>query len=357
MPLTQVKTSNLDTTNSLFFRNRIINGAMTIAQRGTSVTGFTSGQLRTCDRIGAYVNTATWTGTQSTDAPAGFSNSFRIECTTANATIGVGDQVQFFYNIEDRDLQDFAKGTASSSSFTVSFWVKSNKTGTSVLNIQDANTRHVNKSYTINSANTWEYKTLSFTGDTSGTMTNNNSGGLLLEFWFRVGSNNSSGSIQNNWTSYSAVNRAVGTNLNLGTSNGDYVCMTGLQLEKGTAATAFEYRPFGTELQLCQRYYHFLGGDTAYQSINTVVWYGSTDAAGFFRHPVEMRAAPTIAKTGNWTTLGSGGTVSQTINADQNGPKTTQFGFAGGSGGTSGQATLIRVNNDNNFRLTFSSEL
>jgi hypothetical protein len=130
-----------------------------------------------------------------------------------------------------------------------------------------------------------------------------------------------------------------------------------VQVEEGSIATPFEQRPIGVELALCQRYFHSLGGDTAYQSINTVVWYGSTDAAGFFRHPVQMRVAPTIGKTGDWTLLGSGGTVSQTINADQNGPKTTQFGFSGGSGGTSGQATLIRVNNDNNFRLTFSAEL
>ena len=128
------------------------------------------------------------------------------------------------------------------------------------------------------------------------------------------------------------------------------------QLELGRYSTPFERRPYGMELSMCQRYYHFLGGDTPYQSINTCVWYGSTDAVGFFRHPVEMRGIPTIAKTGNWSTLGGGGSASQTVNADQNSSKTTQLGFTGGSGGTSGQGTTLRGNNDSSLRVTFNAE-
>jgi hypothetical protein len=293
------------TESNMAGRNRIINGDMKIAQRGTSVTGFTSGQLRTCDRIGAYVNACTWTGIQDTDAPTGFSNSVRITCTTANASIGAADQVQYFYNIEDRDLQDLAKGTADSKSFTVSFWIKSNKTGTSVLNINDGtNSRHVNKTYTINSANTWEYKTITFPGDTSGVLTNNNSSGLLLEFWFRVGSNNSSGSIQNNWTSFSAVNRAAGTDINLGTAVSDYVAITGLQFEIGETATPFERRPYGTELALCQRYYTKTYPVDVAPGTNTgtsIAIGRSTDATSSYTtiaqwaYPVTMRATPSIS--------------------------------------------------------------
>jgi hypothetical protein len=128
------------------------------------------------------------------------------------------------------------------------------------------------------------------------------------------------------------------------------------QLELGSVATPFEKRPLAMELQMCQRYYHYLGGDTPYQSINTCVYYGTGDAVGFFRHPVEMRGIPTISKTGSWSVLGGGGAVSQTISTDQNGPKTTQFGFTGGTSGTSGQATTLRGNNDSSLRVVWNAE-
>ena len=129
-------------------------------------------------------------------------------------------------------------------------------------------------------------------------------------------------------------------------------------MEEGSVPTPFEYRQYGTELNLCQRYYHFLGGDTDYQTITVTVWYSSTEAVGFFRHPVQMRAAPTIAKSGDWATLNGGtGTAGQTISSDQNGPKTVQLGFSGGSSGNVGYASVLRVNNNSNFRLTFSAEL
>jgi len=128
------------------------------------------------------------------------------------------------------------------------------------------------------------------------------------------------------------------------------------QLELGSVATSFEKRPLSMELQMCQRYFHSLGGDTAYQSINTCVYYSTTESVGFFRHPVEMRGIPVISKTGNWTVLGGSGSVGQSVSADQVGPKTVQFGFYGGASGVSGQATTLRVNNDLNFRLTFNAE-
>ena len=137
----------------------------------------------------------------------------------------------------------------------------------------------------------------------------------------------------------------------------DNVYITGVQLEKGSTATSFDYRPYGTELQLCYRYYYFLGGETAYQNINTCVWYGAGDAVGQFSYPVAMRANPTMAKSGTWATLGGGGAVAQTLSNDQITTKNVQLGFTGGSGGTSGQATTLRASNDTGLRLTFSAEL
>jgi len=132
---------------------------------------------------------------------------------------------------------------------------------------------------------------------------------------------------------------------------------TGMQLELGGQPTQFEYRPNGMELMLCQRYYYYLGGETAYQNINTCVWYGAGDAVGQFSYPVTMRANPTIAKSGTWSTLGGGGAVSQTLSNDQITTKNVQLGFTGGTGGTSGQATTLRASNDTTLRLTFSAEL
>jgi hypothetical protein len=130
-----------------------------------------------------------------------------------------------------------------------------------------------------------------------------------------------------------------------------------VQLEVGSTATSFDYRPYGTELNLCYRYYYQLGGDTAYQSINTVAWYTTADGVGYFSYPVTMRIPPNISKTGTWVTLGGGGTVGQTLSADQLGNKTVQLGFNSGSGGTSGQASTLRANNDTSLRVTFNAEL
>ena len=167
----------------------------------------------------------------------------------------------------------------------------------------------------------------------------------------------------NTWTKYT-VTRTLSSDTNtiycsvytFNTPTNEGIRIANCQLELGSVETSFEKRPYAMELQMCQRYYHYLGGDTPYQSINTCVWYGSTDAVGFFRHPVEMRGIPTIAKTGNWSTLGGGGSASQTVNADQNSSKTTQLGFTGGSGGTSGQGTTLRGNNDSSLRVTFNAE-
>jgi hypothetical protein len=239
-------------------RNLILNGAMTVAQRGTSVTGVTSGQLRTCDRIGAYVNTGTWTAEQVADSPDEFQKSFKITCTTGDA-IGAADQVQFFYAFEGRDLAGLAKGTNSAKSFTISFWIKASKTGTSVLNVKDqTNNRHITAEYTIDSPATWEKKSITFPGDITGAMPFTTTPDMYLEFWLKAGSNISSGSAPTNWQVFQTVNRSSGTNLDLGTGTNDYCQITGIQMELGKVATPFEHRSYGEELALCQRYFEVL---------------------------------------------------------------------------------------------------
>ena len=285
-------------------RNLIINGAMTVAQRNTSATGKTTGGYFTVDRNKFdLVNLGTHTYSQSTDAPEGFSNSFRVDCTATASLSADSLLYALAQGIEGQNLQLLKKGTSNAESVTVSFYVKSNKTGTYVLEIYDGmNTRHIAKTYTINSANTWEYKTLTFAGDTSGTLTNSNAFGLGLFFWIGAGSNYTTGTLPSSWASVTNANRAAGLNVNMADSTDNDWSITGIQLEVGETATPFEHRSYGEELALCQRYYYESGGTATndwgqkgYQLANNYV-------ANTLSHPVAMRASPTLTKAGTFVT-------------------------------------------------------
>jgi len=244
------------------FRNIIINGDMSIAQRGTSVSGITGVGYNTADRwlfsVGAL---GTWTQSQSTDVPSnqGFAKSLKIDCTTAKASPDASNYALMQSRFEGQNLQYLKKGTASAESLTLSFWVKSNKTGTYICEIDDAdNSRNINKSYTINSANTWEKKEITFAGDTTGAFTNDNNLSMNVIWWLGAGSNYTSGTLNNAWESTTNANRAVGqVNLADSTSNEWYI--TGVQLEAGTTASDFEFLPYDVNLRRCQRYYQTLG--------------------------------------------------------------------------------------------------
>jgi hypothetical protein len=179
-----VPQSKLD--NNINFRNIIINGDMSIAQRGTSASSLTSTSYPTVDRFQFQVGSAgTWSVEQSSTVPSGqgFAKSTKIDCTTADASLGASDYVILNQNIEGQNLQYLKKGTSSAESLTCSFWVRSNKTGTYICEIaDDDNVRQISRSYTINSADTWEKKTLTFVGDTSGTLDNDNATSLQLLF-------------------------------------------------------------------------------------------------------------------------------------------------------------------------------
>jgi hypothetical protein len=293
-------------------RNLIINGAMNVAQRGASETGVTTFGYYACDRyIFELTNAGTWTLSQSTDAPAGFANSFKLDCTTADASLAAGDLVLFSQRFEGQDLQHLQKGTSSAKSLTASFWVKSSKTGTYILEIDDNdNVRNINKSYTINAANTWEYKTITFEGDTTGTLDNDNGFSFRVIFWLAAGSNWSSGTLATSWGSTTNANRAVG-NVNLADSTSNEFYITGVQLEVGSVATEFEHRSYGEELALCQRYYH---QQERVPSPVAGVYIGigqvnqPTQALTIYTLPVSMRTTPTLTHG----TIGAGATSSYT---------------------------------------------
>ena len=287
-------------------KNMIINGAMNVAQRATSSTGITVGGYDTVDRFITEITTlGTWSISQSTDAPDGFAYSLFHDCTTADASPASGDVFRMSYRFEGQDLQHLQKGTSSAKSCTVSFWIKSNKTGTGQFNIRDIdNTRGINKTYTINSADTWEYKTITIQGDTTGAISNDNGSSFWLMWLFNSGTNNSSGTFNSDWHAWDWTDINASGTLDIGASTSDYVKITGVQLELGSTATDFEHRSYGEELALCQRYYEksfnqgtAVGTATAVGSIYTGVNDGSNTTGylgGTHSFRVSKRTNPTL---------------------------------------------------------------
>lgn len=272
---------------SLTGRNLIINGAMTVSQRGTSQAsvGYNGGYFAAPDRFRFYNPTqAVWTLSQSTEAPDGFSNSYKIDCTTDDTTVAADHTTLLEYRFEGQDLQHLKKGTSSALSVTASFWVRSAKTGTYIVEFRDGdNNRSISKSYTVSSANTWEYKTITFEGDTTGTLDNDNANSMSLLWWLAAGSDYTSGTLQTSWGTLTAANQAVGV-VNLGDSTSNDWHITGVQLEVGETATPFEHEDYATTLRKCQRYYEtwgstiYIGGNSfgitahSYNSTHNSFW-------------------------------------------------------------------------------------
>jgi hypothetical protein len=243
-------------------RNIIINGDMRIAQRATSVTGITASDYYTVDRWRNTISgLGTWSFSQSTDTPTGqgFGYSHKLDCTTADGSPATGDYFILTQLLEGQDLQRLKKGTSNAESVTVSFWVKSTKTGTYILEFEDAdNTRSISQSYTVDSASTWEKKTLTFAGDTTGAFTNDTGASLVVNFWYGAGTDYTSGTLNTSWGSRTAANIAPGlTNLGDNTANELYI--TGVQLEVGSTASDFEHIQYTEQLKLCERYFEVCG--------------------------------------------------------------------------------------------------
>ena len=283
--------------NNVVGKNLIINGAMQIAQRGTSVTGVTSGDYRAVDRFKIMIGTAgTWTISQDTDAPDGFSNSLKYNCTTATAS---PSYVFLEHRMEGQMLQQLAKGTTSAKKVTLSFYVKCSKTGNFQVNLRDKdNSRIIGNVVTISSANTWEKKTITFDGDTTGTLNNDNGESLTLEMFFDAGSTFNTGAVPTSWEAEAATDRAAGVTLALADSTSNYINITGVQLEVGDTATEFEHRPYGTELGLCQRYYFRTASVASYPTVAIGYLNTATQCNFSFQFPVEMRASPSSSYSG-----------------------------------------------------------
>ena len=275
--------------------NLVYNGAMQVAQRGTSVNGITGSGYYTADRWDlALGNLGTWTQSVETDAPtgSGFSKSLKMLCTTADAAPSANDLVLLVQKFEGQDLQQIKKGTSAAEQLTVSFWVKSNVTGTFIADLYDnENTRGVSASYSVAASGTWEKKTVTFPADTTGAFTPDNIDRLHFRFWLGAGSDYTTSPLQTAWNASSGSVAAGQTNVAAATNN--YWQVTGVQLEVGNQATAFDHRSYGKELALCQRYYQRItaGGNYGRVAIGQAYTTGAVMAIMPLR--VSLRTVPT----------------------------------------------------------------
>jgi hypothetical protein len=294
------------------FKNKIINGAMTIDQRnaGASVTPTSSTYI--VDRFQTILSVASKLSFQQTStAPVGFSNSLKITSTSAYS-LGAADYFQVEQSIEGFNTADLNWGTANAKTVTLSFWVQSSLTGTfGMFFANGANDRRYPATYTISSANTWEYKTITLVGDTTGTWNTTNSTGLRIVWPLGYGSNYTSGTA-GAWVNSTSSNFIPAGCVSVVGTNGATFYITGVQLEAGSSATSFEYRDYGNELRMCQRYYYRKSTQIANSDMRYGMGFsgsGSTTTAYIdVTLPVNMRVGPTSVDWTNTIALWAGAT-------------------------------------------------
>jgi len=302
--------------SSMGFKNRIINGAMVIDQRnaGASVAITTSDNYITDRFFGIVSANSKLTGQQnagSVTPPAGFANYLGMTvAAAANVTVGASETYLVGQQVEGFNMSDLAWGTASASAVTLSFWVRSSVTGTFGGSLRNsAANRSYPFTYAISASNTWEQKSVTIAGDTSGTWLTTN--GIGIRLLFSLGSGTTLSGTAGAWAgaNYTSATGAV----KLIETNSATFYITGVQLEKGSTATSFDYRSIGTELALCQRYYEILGVNNAAARSFFVDIYAVTTSipslAMLWSFAVPKRAAPTVATIGTFTTSNLAGAI------------------------------------------------
>ena len=363
MPISKIQANSLaaNAVASAPGKNLIINGAMQVAQRGTSSTSSGYGSVDRFSVVEVSTDELAWTQTQqSVTDLAGFTNSYRITTTTAESAIAADELFYVTQRIEAQNLQQLAYGTSSAKQVTLSFYVKSSVTGTFSTNLyQVDDTRIVNSEYTISSANTWERKEITYAADQTGVIDNDNGTGFYVTWNLALGSN-WKGNAATAWEAYNTDNWAGAgtyTDAVITTANATWE-ITGVQLEVGGTATDFEHRSYGEELALCQRYYQtltLLG--TSYSA--AIAYTGGSNAVLPTTNFSTMRAAPTVTfnSSGNIEYYSGSAWVDTTVSVQDTTDNYTVFVAlsAGPSGVTRG--SLIRADQGTPMNALLDAEL
>ena len=358
--------STLATQNSLGVRNLIINGDMRIDQRnaGASVILPSNTNYYTIDRFAFTINQASkMSAQQVTDAPTGFVNSLKVTTTSAY-TVTASDYFSVRQDIEGQNISHLDWGSSNAKTVTLSFYVKSSLTGTFGGSLKNsAGTKAYPYTYTIDSANTWERKTITIEGETTGTWLTTNGRGIMVYFGLGVGSTFSGTS--GSWASSNYLS-ATGATSVVGTSGATWQ-VTGVQLEVGDTATPFEHRPYDMELARCQRYYYQIN-NSATTTDSTFALGNSGGGTNLFNCttplPVTMRTTPSISASSatqfkqvisyvGIANLTSG----PTINTGNSSPFIAQYYWSTNSVGSAGQAAILQSNTATYTYLGFSAEL
>ena len=341
------------------FKNRIINGAMVIDQRNAGASVTTGYAVDRFNNFLSYTSNFTYQqnagGLTGTNLPTGFTSYLGVTVGTGR-TVSSGDVGILFQSIEGNNIADLGWGTSNAQAVTLSFWVRSSLTGThsgSFLNSGDS--RSYVFQFSISSANTWEQKNVTITGDTSGTWLTNNGKGITVAF--NTGSGSSGLKAAGSWGAGGAYG-ATGS-IQLCATSGATFYITGVQLEKGSTATSFDYRPYGTELALCQRYYYRLKAGSSYANAGIGRAYATTNGQAIVAMPVSMRTAPTggYSALSDWNAAQASGNITAMSPAAQYSLDYRQMTIDITATMISGQSVILNANNTTNAWIDWSAEL
>ena len=357
MSLIKVKSRGTDNVSGR--RNLIINGAMNVAQRGTSHTTATSYTLDRWTISQTTDGAVTITQDSSVPTGSGLANSYKLDVTTADTSLSSAQRVFPHQIIEAQNCQVLQYGTSEAKPITLSFYVKSNVTGTyTVLFYNSDASKHQSATYTINSANTWEQKKITIQGDTASGFNNDSGAGLEISWWLAAGSNFTSGTLgTGSWQSETAANKVSSSNVNIMSSTDNEWFLTGCQLEVGDSASDFEHRFFAEDLRLCKRYY-----ESKYYRSGTYAEVGFAFSSDSGRitvdWEVEKRANPTVTFSGTGSVYKNGNSnASASFSAESPGPRQTRVNVTLGGGATMNSGSAFGVHADADWYVRGDSEL
>ena len=343
-------------------RNMIINGNMEVAQRSTSVA-VTSGGYYTCDRWGiGLLSSGRFTMSQEsiTDLE-GFGKALKLDCTTADTSIGSTELLTLNQKFEGQFIQKMQKGFSSAKATTLSFYVKGNASATYAVELSDTDnsSRHISKTFSVTTS--WNRVSLTFPGDTTGKITADNSRSLDMNIWLHAGSGYNSGSIQDSWGALNQAGRATGISSFFDSTDREFF-ITGVQFELGEVATPFEHETFGDNLQRCQRYFYKYISNHDYGPLGANGMQINTNSSSGVmyqgQHPITMRTGPTMAYGGSWNAEVATGNGSFSLAGSVRSSNLFwQSQEAIGDGGANGYAAIVYASGDDDAFLSGDAEL